>query len=173
MHKKNPKICTGCRVSEAKIYLYHSTEIVKARPNSEEWQTDTSLQKQWSMPWLTYGRLWLFKIDFIFWFQDNYSPLHLGVEAGKSAGVECLLGHGAKVHIKGKSLTLVFMRIFIFFKCFDMNPSLLDFFHEFSLFMWGNWWDSATHFGTLCWKPILFVKKSKPYLDKRGVLKIY
>ena len=51
---------------------------------------------------VTYGRFWLFKMDFIFWFQDNYSPLHLGVEAGKSAGVECLLGHGAKVHIKGK-----------------------------------------------------------------------
>ena len=50
MHKKNPKICTGCRVSEAKIYLYHSTEIAKARPHSEEWQTDTSVQKQWSMP---------------------------------------------------------------------------------------------------------------------------
>ena len=49
MHKKNPKICTGCRVSEAKIYLYHSTEIAKARPYSKEWQTDTSVQKQWSM----------------------------------------------------------------------------------------------------------------------------
>ena len=33
MHKKIPKICTGCRVSEAKIYLYHSTEIAKARPH--------------------------------------------------------------------------------------------------------------------------------------------
>ena len=51
MHKKIPKICTGCRVSDAKIYLYHSdsTEIAKARPHSEEWQTDTSVQKQWSM----------------------------------------------------------------------------------------------------------------------------
>ena len=49
MHKKIPKICTGCRVSEAKIYLYHSTKIAKARPHSEEWQTDTSVQKQWSM----------------------------------------------------------------------------------------------------------------------------
>ena len=49
MHKKNPKICTVCRVSEAKIYLYHSTKIAKARPHSEEWQTDTSVQKQWSM----------------------------------------------------------------------------------------------------------------------------
>ena len=49
MHKKIPKICTGCRVSAAKIYLYHSTEIAKARPHSEEWQTDTSVQKQWSM----------------------------------------------------------------------------------------------------------------------------
>jgi predicted transcriptional regulator len=50
MHKKIPKICTGCRVSEAKIYLYHSTEIAKARPHSKEWQKDTSVQKQWSMP---------------------------------------------------------------------------------------------------------------------------
>ena len=49
MQKKIPKICTGCRVSEAKIYLYHSTEIAKPRPNSEVWQTDTSVQKQWSM----------------------------------------------------------------------------------------------------------------------------
>ena len=36
MQKKIPKLCTGCRVSEAKIYLYHSTEIPKARPHSEE-----------------------------------------------------------------------------------------------------------------------------------------
>ena len=49
MHKKIPKICTGCRVSAAKIYLYHSTEIAKTRPHSKEWQTDISVQKQWSM----------------------------------------------------------------------------------------------------------------------------
>ena len=49
MHKKISKICTGCRGSTAKIYLYHSTKIAKARPHSEEWQTDTSVQKQWSM----------------------------------------------------------------------------------------------------------------------------
>ena len=49
MHKKNSKIFTGCRVSEAKIYIYHSTEIAKARPHSEEWERDTSVQKQWSM----------------------------------------------------------------------------------------------------------------------------
>ena len=35
MHKKIPKICPGCRVSAAKIYLYNSTEIAKARPHSE------------------------------------------------------------------------------------------------------------------------------------------
>ena len=52
MHKKIPKICTGCRVSEAKIYLYHSNEIAKARPHSVEWQTDTPVQKQWSMAYL-------------------------------------------------------------------------------------------------------------------------
>ena len=36
MHNKSPKICTGlsgCRVSAAKIHLYHSTKIAKARPH--------------------------------------------------------------------------------------------------------------------------------------------
>ena len=49
MHKKIPKICTGCRVSATKIYLYHSTEIAKARPHRVEWQTDSSVQKHWFM----------------------------------------------------------------------------------------------------------------------------
>ena len=50
MHKKYSKMCPGCRVNAAKIYLYHSNEIAKARPHSEDWQTDSSVQKQWSMP---------------------------------------------------------------------------------------------------------------------------
>ena len=29
--QKSPKICTGCRVSAAKIYLYYSSKIAKAR----------------------------------------------------------------------------------------------------------------------------------------------
>ena len=49
MHKKRHKICTGCRVSAAKIYLYHSTKIAKARPHRVECPTDSSVQKQWSM----------------------------------------------------------------------------------------------------------------------------
>ena len=52
MHKKRPKICTGCRVSAAKIYLYHSTKIAKARPHRVECPTDSSVQKQWSMSYL-------------------------------------------------------------------------------------------------------------------------
>ena len=47
--QKRPKICTGCRVSAAKIYLYHSTKLAKARPHRVEWQTDSSVQKQWFM----------------------------------------------------------------------------------------------------------------------------
>ncbi len=31
---------------------------------------------------------------------DHYAALHLAIDAGKSAVVECLLGHGANVHIK-------------------------------------------------------------------------
>ena len=62
MHKKNPKICTGCRVSDAKIYSYHSTEIAKARPHREEWETDTSVQKQWSMD---YPTLHLHSVSFL------------------------------------------------------------------------------------------------------------
>ena len=49
MHKKRPKICTGCRVTAAKIYLYHGTKMAKARPQRVEWQTDSSVQKQWFM----------------------------------------------------------------------------------------------------------------------------
>ena len=63
MHKKSPKICTGCRVSAAKIYLYPSTKIAKARPHGVDWQTDSSVQKQWFMifiwtvmPHTTYSR---------------------------------------------------------------------------------------------------------------------
>ena len=64
MHKKNPKICTGCRVSTAKMYLYHSTKIAKARPHSEDCQTDTSVQKQWSMTQLMFSFDWDFsKLD--------------------------------------------------------------------------------------------------------------
>ena len=50
MHKKGLKFASVLELnSEAKFYLYHSTKIAKARPHSEEWQTDTSVQKQWSM----------------------------------------------------------------------------------------------------------------------------
>ena len=49
MHKIMPKICTGCRVRAAKIYLYQSTKIAIAWPHSVECQTDTSVQKQWFM----------------------------------------------------------------------------------------------------------------------------
>ena len=49
MHKKRPKICTGCRDSAAKIYLYHSTKIAKAKPHRVECPTDSSVQNQWSM----------------------------------------------------------------------------------------------------------------------------
>ena len=49
MHKKRPQLCTGCKVSASKIYLYHSTKIAKARPHSVESSTDNSVQKQWSV----------------------------------------------------------------------------------------------------------------------------
>ena len=49
MHKKNPEICTGCRVSEAKIYLYHSTKIAKAKPHRVDCSTGSSVQKLWFM----------------------------------------------------------------------------------------------------------------------------
>ena len=43
-----------------------------------------------------------FKISLFMNLQDNYTGLHLAVEAGKSGVVEALLGHGAQVHIRGK-----------------------------------------------------------------------
>ena len=61
MHKKIPKICTGCRVSAAKIYLDHSTKIAKARPHRVEWQTENSVQKQWFMASGTERTSYVFK----------------------------------------------------------------------------------------------------------------
>ena len=69
MHKKRPKICTGCRVSAAKIYSYHSTKMAKARPHRVEWQTDSSFQKQWFMNKLKKMRFSLKEIrDILFTF---------------------------------------------------------------------------------------------------------
>ena len=39
-----------------------------------------------------------------FQFQENYTALHLAVEAGKHSVVETLLGQGAQVHIQGDEL---------------------------------------------------------------------
>ena len=43
-------------------------------------------------------------IFFEFTFQENYTALHLAVEAGKHSVVETLLGQGAQVHIQGDEL---------------------------------------------------------------------
>ena len=75
MHQKIPKICTGCGVSETKIYLYHSTEISKARPYREKWHTDTSVEKQWSMYCITdvfTTNLMHQKLFDYFWLAANY-----------------------------------------------------------------------------------------------------
>ena len=52
MHKKMPKICTCCRVSEAKFYLYHSTKIAKARPGFDDRPEYPSVQINASSPWI-------------------------------------------------------------------------------------------------------------------------
>ena len=46
-----PKICTCCRVSEAKFYLYHSTKIAKARPGFDDGPEYPSVQINSSSPW--------------------------------------------------------------------------------------------------------------------------
>ena len=76
MHKKRPTICTCCRVSEAKIYLYHSTKIAKARPHRVECPTDSSVQKQWFMGKVMTERL----IDLYSWkLHRLWRGLHLYV----------------------------------------------------------------------------------------------
>ena len=52
MHKKRPKICTCCRVSKAKFYLYHSTKVAKARPGFDDEPEYPSVQINSSSPWL-------------------------------------------------------------------------------------------------------------------------
>lgn len=39
---------------------------------------------------------------FVLIIQDNYTALHVAVQAGKANVVETLLGYGAQVHIRGK-----------------------------------------------------------------------
>ena len=51
MHKKRPKICTCCRVIEAKFYLYHSTKIAKARPGFDDRPEHPSVQINSSSPY--------------------------------------------------------------------------------------------------------------------------
>ena len=49
MHKKRPKIC---RVSKAKIYLYHSSKIAKAGPGYDDRTEHPPVQINSSSPWL-------------------------------------------------------------------------------------------------------------------------
>ena len=53
MHKKRPKICTCCRVSKAKFYLYHSNKIAKARPGFDNRPVHPSVQINSSSPWIS------------------------------------------------------------------------------------------------------------------------
>ena len=50
MHKKRPKILICCRVSEPKIYLYHSTKIDKAGPGYHVWLEHPPDQINFSFP---------------------------------------------------------------------------------------------------------------------------
>ena len=52
MHKKRPKVCTCCRVNEAKFYFYHSTKIAKARPGFDDQPEYPSVQINSSSPCL-------------------------------------------------------------------------------------------------------------------------
>ena len=48
--QKRPKICYCCRVSEAKICLYHSSKIVKAGPGYDNWPEHHPVQINYSSP---------------------------------------------------------------------------------------------------------------------------
>ena len=54
--QKRPKICTCCRVTEAKFYLYHSTKIAKAGPGFDDWPEHPSVQINASTPCFT--KIW-------------------------------------------------------------------------------------------------------------------
>ena len=47
-------MCTQCKVNEAKIYLYHSRKIAKARPQQALCPEQLAVQKQWSLAYVTY-----------------------------------------------------------------------------------------------------------------------
>ena len=56
--KKSPKICTHCKVSEAKIYLSHSSKITKDWPQQAECPKQSVVQKQWSLPYVIQQFSW-------------------------------------------------------------------------------------------------------------------
>jgi len=67
MHKKTPKICTGCRVSAAKIYLYHSTECCPIFFESDFISSNVRLNNYIKpMHWLIYP-MKRFTVNFLEW----------------------------------------------------------------------------------------------------------
>ena len=64
MHEKRPKICTCRRVSETKIYLYHSTKTAKAGPEFDDPPEHPSVQINSSSPCIRTNRdLRLFELS--------------------------------------------------------------------------------------------------------------
>ena len=49
MHKKDLKFALDVELAKLKFTYITDTKIAKARPLSVEWQTDSSVQKQWFM----------------------------------------------------------------------------------------------------------------------------
>ena len=45
------KICTCCRINEAKVYLYHSNKVAKAGPGLDDRPEHPSVQINSSSPW--------------------------------------------------------------------------------------------------------------------------
>ena len=72
------RICTCCRISEAKFYLHNSTKIAKARPGFDDPPEHPSVQINSSSPWLgvltkVLQILAATQCDrLLYWFDPNY-----------------------------------------------------------------------------------------------------
>ena len=119
MNKKRPKICTCCKVSEAKFYSYHSTKIAKARPGFNDQHKYPSVQINFSCPWLIWPSI-SFDLD---------NEVKFNILSGKKHFEE-ILGYLSKLTILSSYLLLRLNWIYSGRCILD-----LDFLLEFTLCM--------------------------------------
>ena len=113
MRKKRPKICTCCRVSEAKFYLYHSTKIAKARHGFDDRPEYPSVQINSSSPWIVLSEFKLILFYYILFLKgrkrnnDSASPSPPRPSKNELKNIRITIGDVSNNSKKSKKFTLL------------------------------------------------------------------